>query len=69
MNKLIVFLILSLLVLTIAFAGYGCKKAAEKEETITETGQDISGLISDIDALDLNIDLGNESLSDEESLI
>ncbi len=57
-----------LLVLSMTLVGFGCKPA-EKEKTISESGEEITKLIEEIDALDLELELGDENLTETEELL
>ncbi|MEM2932736.1 MAG: hypothetical protein QW622_00785 [Candidatus Pacearchaeota archaeon] len=70
MKKTILILFFLFLFFGLLFV-FGCKKA-EKEvtgETINASSEEITSLINSIDELDLQIDLGNESMSEEEGIL
>ncbi|MEM1535148.1 MAG: hypothetical protein QXE64_00245 [Candidatus Pacearchaeota archaeon] len=67
----VIALFIFFLLLTLIFVS-GCKKeakTAETPETLNASVNEIDSLINEIEALDVEVDLGNESLSEEESLL
>jgi outer membrane murein-binding lipoprotein Lpp len=69
-NKVGLILVALLLLAVVGLMLSGCKKEEKVNETTLATEADeIDAMIKEVEGLNINVDLGEESLTEEESLI
>jgi outer membrane murein-binding lipoprotein Lpp len=69
-NKVGLILVALFLLTVVGLMLSGCKKEEKVNETTLATEADeIDAMIKEVEGLNIDVDLGNESLTEEESLI